>query len=51
VALRLKNAEQEMAAQGEFDDVVVNDDLDRAVAQLREILRNARLRAAAARQE
>ena len=38
IALRLKNAEQEMAAQNEYDHVVVNDNLDRAVAELRDIL-------------
>lgn len=51
VALRLKNAEEEMAAQNEFDFVVINDDLDRAVAELREILQEARLKIAAAAQE
>ncbi len=34
VAQRLRRAEEEMAAQDEFDDVVVNDDLDEVVARL-----------------
>jgi guanylate kinase len=36
---RLKVAELELAAQGDFDHLVVNDDLDRASAELEEIVR------------
>jgi guanylate kinase len=36
---RLKVAEVELAAQGDFDHLIVNDDLDRAAAQLEEIVR------------
>jgi len=39
VARRLRNARAELAAAGEFDYVVVNDDLERAVQQVREIVR------------
>jgi guanylate kinase len=41
-ALRLKNAEQEMAAQDEFDTVIVNENLDEAVAAFHALLREAR---------
>jgi guanylate kinase len=36
---RLEVAEQELAAKGEFAHTVVNDDLERATAQLEEIVR------------
>ena len=36
---RLQTAKVEMASQSEFDHVVVNDDVDRAVAAISEILR------------
>src|SRR4051795_3430458 len=36
---RLEVAEQEMAAQGEFAHAVVNDELERAAAELEEIVR------------
>ncbi len=36
---RLEVAEQEMAARGEFAHTVVNDDLERAAAELEEIVR------------
>ena len=36
---RLKVAEVELAAQGDFDHRVVNDDLERAAAELEEIVR------------
>ncbi len=36
---RLKVAEVELAAQGDFDHRIVNDDLDRAAAELEEIVR------------
>ena len=39
VARRLTNARRELAAAGEFDYVVVNDDLESAVEQVREIVR------------
>jgi guanylate kinase len=35
---RLKVAEEELAAQGEFEHVVVNDDVERAVAELDSII-------------
>lgn len=38
MAVRLKNAAEEMRAQDEFDHVVVNDDLERATAQLTAII-------------
>ncbi len=38
IALRLRNAEVEMAARTEFDHVVVNDDLERAAVELERIL-------------
>jgi guanylate kinase len=36
---RLKIAEVELAAQGDFDHLIVNDDLDRAAERLEEIVR------------
>lgn len=39
IALRLCNAEKELTARGEFDFIVVNDDLDRAVEELERIFR------------
>jgi guanylate kinase len=36
---RLKNAEEEMKRAGEFDKVVVNDQLDRAYSELKELVR------------
>jgi guanylate kinase len=39
VARRLRNARAELAAASEFDYVVVNDQLDAAVQQVREIVR------------
>lgn len=38
IALRLGNARVEMAAMGEFDHVVVNDTIDRAAAEMVDIL-------------
>ena len=38
VERRLQTAKTELAAAGEFDDVVVNDELGRAVAELVELL-------------
>ncbi|WP_394282117.1 guanylate kinase [Corynebacterium sp.] len=37
---RLETARAELAAQGEFDDVVVNNDVDAAVAEISAILRD-----------
>ncbi|MGN6815977.1 MAG: guanylate kinase [Solirubrobacterales bacterium] len=37
---RLKVAEQELAAQGDFDHCVVNDEVDRAAAELVEVVRS-----------
>ncbi len=42
IALRLKNAEEEMAARNEFDYVVVNDKLEDAVNEIRNILAKER---------
>ena len=39
IEARLKVAEVELAAQGDFDHLIVNDDLDRAGAELEEIVR------------
>lgn len=48
VARRLRDARTEVRAYQDFDYVVINDDLDRATADLRAVLRAARLRASAA---
>jgi guanylate kinase len=42
VARRLRNARAEVRAFAEFDYVVVNDDLDRAAADLKTVIRAAR---------
>jgi guanylate kinase len=39
---RLRIAEKEMSYAGDYDHVVVNDDLDRAVTEVLEIIRRAR---------
>ena len=39
IEARLKVAEEELAARGEFAHIVVNDDVDRAAAELAEIVR------------
>jgi len=44
VRRRLKNARAEVRAYAEFDYVVVNDDLDRAVAELKTVIAAARHR-------
>lgn len=44
IALRLRNAEEEIASRHEFDHVVINDNVDRAAGELRELIRNARTR-------
>jgi guanylate kinase len=41
---RLRNAGAEFAEYGEYDHVIINDDLDRAVTELEAILTAARLR-------
>jgi guanylate kinase len=38
IALRMRNAETEMAAQSEFDCIIVNDTIDRAAAEMVELL-------------
>jgi guanylate kinase len=45
IALRLANAEAELAARGEFDYIVVNDSLERAVSDVAAIFRAERCRA------
>ena len=40
IEARLKVAEEELAAQGEFPHQVVNDDLDTAAAELETIVRS-----------
>lgn len=42
IAVRLKNAREEMAARDEFDYRVINDDLERAAREMEEILLAAR---------
>ncbi|MEX0683855.1 MAG: guanylate kinase [Dehalococcoidia bacterium] len=44
VELRLKTAAEEMDVAGEFDYVVVNDDLDRAAAEIAQIVTTERRR-------
>ncbi|HMA53352.1 MAG TPA: guanylate kinase [Acidobacteriota bacterium] len=44
IARRLRNARAEIRAYAEFDYVVVNDDLDRAAADLKTVIRAARHR-------
>lgn len=44
IELRLRTARSEVAAAGEFDYVVVNDDLDRCVAEVEAILARERER-------
>lgn len=38
IQLRLRNAREEVAAVDEYDFVIVNDDLDRAAAELEQVL-------------
>ena len=40
VEARLTTAREELAAQDEFDDVVVNDRLERAVEELERLVRS-----------
>jgi guanylate kinase len=44
IARRLRNAIEEIAHWSEYDHVLVNDDLDRCFAQLRQILADGRRR-------
>ena len=44
IATRLKNARDEIGPWGEYDYVVINDDLDRAFASVRAIVEAERLR-------
>jgi guanylate kinase len=46
IARRLRNAIEEIAHWTEYDHVLVNDDLDRSFAQLRQILADGRQRSA-----
>ena len=45
IALRVTNARGEMAHYAEYDFVIVNDDLDTAVADFQAIVRAQRCRA------
>ena len=45
IAKRMKNAEEEIRHAGEFDYVIINDDLNSAVADFRAIVRAARIAA------
>jgi guanylate kinase len=45
IALRLRNAREEMAAKGEYDHVIVNIDIREAVDELKGIIRAAREKA------
>jgi guanylate kinase len=49
IALRLQNAEQELAQTGHFDYVIINDSFERALSDLQTIVRAQRLRYAAQR--
>ena len=42
IALRLKNAEKEIAAKDEYQHIIINDDLDRAIEELEDIIRRSR---------
>ena len=44
VKLRLNNAKEEMAAKAEFDYIVINDEVERAAADMSAILRAERCR-------
>jgi guanylate kinase len=49
IALRLQNAERELAQTGHFDYVIINDSFERALSDLQTIVRAQRLRYAAQR--
>ena len=42
IAVRMNNAREEMAARGEFDHIIVNDNLDEAVAAVEAIIEHVR---------
>ena len=42
IALRLKNAEKEIAAKDEYQHIIINEDLDKAVDELEKIIRRNR---------
>jgi guanylate kinase len=44
IALRLENALEEMEARGEYDHVIVNDDLDAAAEAFEQVLKEERAR-------
>ena len=39
LSLRLANAEREMALSDRYDDIVVNDDLERSTAELLDVIK------------
>jgi guanylate kinase len=45
LAIRLRNAEAEMAAKNEYDCRILNDDLDRAIAEFEAFVKRSRERA------
>lgn len=48
ISVRLVNARAEMARRGEYDQVIVNDEVERALGELRRVIDAARQRVAAA---
>jgi guanylate kinase len=42
IALRLQNAEKEIAAKDDYQHIIINEDLDKAVNELEEIIRQNR---------
>ncbi|MFM1919603.1 MAG: hypothetical protein RLZZ303_1237 [Candidatus Hydrogenedentota bacterium] len=44
IALRLQNAREEISARIEYNHVIINDDIDRAVRELKDILEEERTR-------
>lgn len=42
IAMRLKNAKKEMAARDQYDHVIVNNELDRAIYELESLIRSTR---------
>jgi len=51
IALRLQNAERELAQADQFDYVIINDSFERALSDLKTIVHAQRLRYAAQRRE